>query len=174
MFGKRNVRAHARVEIRCQCRRLGEPSSTAAQPIEGACLWMLQGGPGSLPLYTEEWVEELLARVFSILANLEAPQTRSDHAAVQGNASAPASDSASFLLEGNSMFRYLDSEMHETPKKENTAKASRKMKERGRSGINAALWSNYGSKALASLCCESCPSHACPRCLQQRAVNSCR
>ncbi|KAL3134782.1 hypothetical protein ABBQ32_007768 [Trebouxia sp. C0010 RCD-2024] len=65
----------------------------------------IHGEPGSLPLYTEEWVEELLARVFSILANLEAPQTRSDHAAVQGNASAPASDSASFLLEGNSMFR---------------------------------------------------------------------
>lgn len=60
-----------------------------------------------MPLYTEEWVEELLSRIFSILANLEAPETRSDHAAVQGNASAPASDSASFLLEGNSMFRYI-------------------------------------------------------------------
>ncbi|KAL0045726.1 hypothetical protein WJX82_002854 [Trebouxia sp. C0006] len=65
----------------------------------------LQSGPGSLPLYTEEWVEELLSRVFGILGNLEAPQTRSDHAAVQGNASSAASDSASFLLEGNSMFR---------------------------------------------------------------------
>lgn len=42
-------------------------------------------------------MEELLARIFTILANLEAPQTRSDHAAMQGNASAPASDSASFL-----------------------------------------------------------------------------
>lgn len=68
---------------------------------------LLQGGPGSLPLYTEEWVEELLSRIFSILGNLEAPETRSDHAAVQGNAAAPASDSASFLLEGNSMFRYI-------------------------------------------------------------------
>ncbi|KAL0043408.1 hypothetical protein WJX79_003790 [Trebouxia sp. C0005] len=65
----------------------------------------LQSGPGSLPLYTEEWVEELLSRVFGILGNLEAPQTRSDHAAVQGNATSAASDSASFLLEGNSMFR---------------------------------------------------------------------
>ena len=65
----------------------------------------MQSGPGSLPLYTEEWVEELLSRVFGILGNLEAPQTRSDHAAVQGNAAAAASDSASFLLEGNSMFR---------------------------------------------------------------------
>ncbi|DBA73425.1 TPA: hypothetical protein ACH3X1_011462 [Trebouxia sp. C0004] len=64
-----------------------------------------QSGSGSLPLYTEEWVEELLSRVFGILGNLEAPQTRSDHAAVQGNASSAASDSASFLLEGNSMFR---------------------------------------------------------------------
>lgn len=60
-----------------------------------------------MPLYTEEWVEELLSRIFSILGNLEAPETRSDHAAVQGNAAAPASDSASFLLEGNSMFRYF-------------------------------------------------------------------
>lgn len=51
----------------------------------------LQSGPGSLPLYTEEWVEELLSRVFGILGNLEAPQTRSDHAAVQGNASSAAS-----------------------------------------------------------------------------------
>ena len=50
-------------------------------------------------------MEELLSRVFGILGNLEAPQTRSDHAAVQGNASSAASDSASFLLEGNSMFR---------------------------------------------------------------------
>jgi hypothetical protein len=72
---------------------------------QNAFLADLQSGPGSLPLYTEEWVEELLSRVFGILGNLEAPQTRSDHAAVQGNASSAASDSASFLLEGNSMFR---------------------------------------------------------------------
>lgn len=69
-----------------------------------ACL--MQGGAGDLPLYTQEWVEELLSRVFGILGNLEAPETRSDHSAVQGNASAAASDHASFLLEGNSMFRY--------------------------------------------------------------------
>ena len=58
-----------------------------------------------MPLYAEEWVEELLSRVFGILSNLEAPETRSDHAAVQGNATAAASDQASFLIEGNSMFR---------------------------------------------------------------------
>ena len=56
-------------------------------------------------MYAEEWVEELLSRVFGILSNLEAPETRSDHAAVQGNATAAASDQASFLIEGNSMFR---------------------------------------------------------------------
>ena len=67
------------------------------------CCQFVQGGPGSLPLYAEEWVEELLSRVFGILGNLEAPQTRSDHAAVQGNAT--TAPTASFLLEGNSMFR---------------------------------------------------------------------
>lgn len=64
-----------------------------------------QGGPNGLPLYAEEWVEELLSRVFDILTNLEAPETRSDHSAVQGNSTAAASDQASFLIEGSSMFR---------------------------------------------------------------------
>ena len=43
--------------------------------------------------------------MFGILGNLEAPQTRSDHAAVQGNAT--TAPTASFLLEGNSMFRFV-------------------------------------------------------------------
>lgn len=56
------------------------------------------GGSGEavgfpLPLYTEEWVEELLSRVFAILSNLETP-----HQADSG-------ERLSFLLEGNSMFR---------------------------------------------------------------------
>ena len=32
----------------------------------------------SLPLYTEEWAEELLSRVFTIVANLDAPEGHSE------------------------------------------------------------------------------------------------
>ena len=46
-----------------------------------------------LPLYAEEWVEELLSRIFATLSNLENPNHGDDSARV------------SFLLEGNSMFR---------------------------------------------------------------------
>ncbi len=58
--------------------------------------------PGrGLPLPAEEWVEELLVRVFAILGNLEAPE-RGEH----GAGSRAGGDSGlSFLLAGNSMFR---------------------------------------------------------------------
>jgi hypothetical protein len=58
--------------------------------------------PGrGLPLPAEEWVEELLVRVFAILGNLEAPE-RGEH----GAGGRPAGDGGlSFLLAGNSMFR---------------------------------------------------------------------
>ena len=47
-----------------------------------------------LPLYTEEWVDELMSRIFAILSNLETPTQPGEN-----------SDRVSFLLEGNSMFR---------------------------------------------------------------------
>ena len=66
----------------------------------------LQAGHGGLPLDAEEWVEGLLSRIFVILSNLESPETRGDHASNQGNLmSGNSLDNASFLLEGNSMFR---------------------------------------------------------------------
>eukprot|EP00891_Asterochloris_glomerata_P001540 jgi/Astpho2/1540/fgenesh1_pg.00026_%23_29_t len=68
----------------------------------------LQAGHGGLPLDAEEWVEGLLSRIFVILSNLESPETRGDHASNQGNLMTGNSlDHASFLLEGNSMFRPL-------------------------------------------------------------------
>lgn len=59
--------------------------------------------PGALPLYTEEWAEELLSRVFSIISNLDAP----DHGAEDGGQGEGlgSSEEMSFLLNGNSMFR---------------------------------------------------------------------
>ncbi len=52
-------------------------------------------------------MEGLLSRIFVILSNLESPETRGDHASNQGNLMTGNSlDHASFLLEGNSMFRW--------------------------------------------------------------------
>ena len=52
-------------------------------------------------------MEGLLSRIFVILSNLESPETRGDHASNQGNImSGNSLDNASFLLEGNSMFRW--------------------------------------------------------------------
>ncbi|KAK9818405.1 hypothetical protein WJX72_012161 [[Myrmecia] bisecta] len=65
---------------------------------------MLEETPAAFPLYTEEWVMELLSRIFAILTNLEAPETRGDHVGSTGGNNGHAA-SASFLLEGSSMFR---------------------------------------------------------------------
>ena len=61
-----------------------------------------QTEPGrGLLLPAEEWVEELLVRVFAILGNLEAPE-RGEHGA---GGRAGGDGGLSFLLAGNSMFR---------------------------------------------------------------------
>jgi hypothetical protein len=59
--------------------------------------------PGSLPLYTEEWVFELLSRIFTVITNLDAPDAGAEH----GGREDGSSDGATFLLEGSSMFRPL-------------------------------------------------------------------
>ncbi|KAL4431419.1 hypothetical protein ABPG75_006675 [Micractinium tetrahymenae] len=58
----------------------------------------------ALPLYTEEWVEELLSRCFAIITNLDSPEHRGEHGA-QGQKL--ALEEGSFLLDSNSMFRPL-------------------------------------------------------------------
>ena len=57
--------------------------------------------PGALPLYTEEWMEELLSRIFIVITNLDAPDASAEH----GGREDGHSDSSTFLLEGTSMFR---------------------------------------------------------------------
>ena len=63
----------------------------------------LQAGESPLPLYTEEWLEELLARIFAILSNLDSPETRSD-LSTSGQPKADH-DCQSFLLNDDCMFR---------------------------------------------------------------------
>ena len=55
--------------------------------------------PGMLPLDTEEWVDDLLTRLFAVLTHLEAPETRSE-----GSAGVKA-DQRSFLLDKTSMYK---------------------------------------------------------------------
>ena len=70
-------------------------------PRLSECCAQTEPGRG-LPLPAEEWVEELLVRVFAILSNLEAPE-RGEHNA----GGRDGGDSGlSFLLAGNSMFRF--------------------------------------------------------------------
>jgi len=59
--------------------------------------------PGALPLYTEEWVFELLSRIFTVVNNLDAPDAGAEH----GGREDMSSDGTTFLLEGSSMFRPL-------------------------------------------------------------------
>ncbi|KAH7621507.1 hypothetical protein Ndes2526B_g03845 [Nannochloris sp. 'desiccata'] len=59
--------------------------------------------PGTLPLYTEEWVFELLSRIFTVIGNLDAPDAGAEH----GGREDGSSDGSTFLLEGSSMFRPL-------------------------------------------------------------------
>ncbi|KAK9792661.1 hypothetical protein WJX73_001340 [Symbiochloris irregularis] len=69
------------------------------------------GQAGLIPLDTELWLDELLSRIFTILENLEAPDTRSETAAGRGSfkniIAGSASAGGSFLLEKQSMFRPL-------------------------------------------------------------------
>lgn len=63
----------------------------------------MQGEAIGLPLYTEEWVEDLLARIFDLLTNVDSPETRSD-LSVNGNPGVNH-DCQSFLLNDNCMYR---------------------------------------------------------------------
>ena len=56
--------------------------------------------PGMLPLDTEEWVDELLTRLFAVLTHLEAPETRSE-----GSAGAQTARRGSFLLDKTCMYK---------------------------------------------------------------------
>lgn len=63
--------------------------------------WWQDGG---LPLYAEDWLEELMGRIFTLLTNLDSPEVRSDL-----SATGPRSidnDCQSFLLHDNCMYRY--------------------------------------------------------------------
>lgn len=64
------------------------------------------GQAGLIPLDTELWLDELLSRIFTILENLEAPETRSETAAGRGSYKNGLGGAAgSFLLDKTSMFR---------------------------------------------------------------------
>ena len=54
------------------------------------------------PLPVEAWLEELLGLVMRMLANLEAPETRSD----QGGGAA-SGGASTFLVEASSMYRWV-------------------------------------------------------------------
>eukprot|EP00889_Picochlorum_renovo_P005245 jgi/Picre1/32275/NNA_007621.t1 len=55
-------------------------------------------------LYSEEWVVDLLARIFTVLSNLDSPGSGGEHNSHPGS---QQEEEASFLLDGNSMFRPL-------------------------------------------------------------------
>lgn len=59
------------------------------------------GEPLALPLAAEAWADDLLSRLFGVLANLEAPEHR---ASDQGGAAGPQTG-GSFLLSEQSMYR---------------------------------------------------------------------
>lgn len=69
---------------------------------------MIQEQPGStphtLPLFTEEWVDEFLSRIFTIITNLDSPDGGHNAASSGGSGD---EDGSSFLLQDNSMFRPL-------------------------------------------------------------------
>ena len=64
---------------------------------------------GSLPMYTEDYVTELLSRIFSVITNLDAPDAGSagEHGGGGGARGTDSIDGAEFLLERSSMFRPL-------------------------------------------------------------------
>ena len=67
------------------------------------------GQAGHIPLDTATWLDDLLARVFAVLENLEAPETRSESMASShslfGGANGGHPPSASFILDKQSMFK---------------------------------------------------------------------
>ena len=64
---------------------------------------------GCIPLDTALWLDELLSRIFAILENLEAPETRSESAGSKSGAGGlpgmSESSGGSFLMDKQSMFR---------------------------------------------------------------------
>lgn len=61
---------------------------------------------GLLPLDTSIWLDDLLSRIFTMLENLEAPETRADTSSTvtAGGLSLPTS---SFLIDKQSVFRCI-------------------------------------------------------------------
>ena len=55
-------------------------------------------------LYSEEWANDLLARTFAVISNVDTPESGGEHMSHAGN---KHEDGSSFLLDGNSMFRPL-------------------------------------------------------------------
>ena len=83
--------------------RFGCAGRTGQSECAASGCLCLQAGESPLPLYTEEWLEELLARIFAILSNLDSPETRSD-LSTSGQPKADH-DCQSFLLNDDCMFR---------------------------------------------------------------------
>ncbi|KAI3424360.1 hypothetical protein D9Q98_009913 [Chlorella vulgaris] len=85
-----------------------EPKSLAAFRfyccVLGALGQLPEGPTAALPLLSEEWVDELLARCFAIISNLDSPEHRGEHGGHQGQ---KGMEDGSFLLDSNSMFRPL-------------------------------------------------------------------
>lgn len=55
-------------------------------------------------LYSEEWANDLLARTFAVISNVDSPESGGEHMSHAGN---KYEEGSSFLLDGNSMFRPL-------------------------------------------------------------------
>lgn len=73
-------------------------------PLQLAYYW-LQSDTSGLPLFKEEWLDDLLARIFELLRNLDSPETRSD-LSVSGQPGGHT-EVQSFLLNDDCMFRYF-------------------------------------------------------------------
>ena len=63
----------------------------------------LQNDTSGLPLFKEEWLDDLLSRIFELLQNLHSPDTRSD-LSVSGQTGGHT-EVQSFLLNDDCMFR---------------------------------------------------------------------
>lgn len=58
----------------------------------------------NIGLYSEEWANDLLARTFAVISNVDSPESGGEHMSHAGN---KHEEGSSFLLDGNSMFRPL-------------------------------------------------------------------
>ena len=67
--------------------------------------------PGVLPLDTGIWLDDLLSRIFTVLENLEAPETRADTSTATSlpfsTAQPGSAPRAAFLMDKQSMFKWV-------------------------------------------------------------------